>query len=542
MKQYEMMELEWTEKAPRDSQVAVDLVAVFTKEEKSITVKGFYAGNDRYKIRFLPMEAGNYEYEVHGVIEASGSIQVDAAEENTHGPVHAEGTHLQFADGTYFCSFGTTVYALAHQTPELTEETFATLADAPFNKVRMCVFPKHYNYNINDPEYFAFETFDGKEYKGVTLKKNDMIGCWTAAEDISDIWDVNRPCFAFWDAFEEKIERLNQMGIQVDLILFHPYDRWGFSKLQQKDNLVYLDYLLRRFSAYPNIWWSLANEYDLCHAKSLEDWKEIEDFIAGNDPYHHMMSNHNCFPMYDFSHEAITHCSIQKRVMNLVSELQRKYQKPVCYDECAYEGNLKEGWGSISGKEMVNRFWKVTTSGGYCTHGEVFLDPQQENIDEAVLWWAKGGSLHGESPKRIAFLRKIMEEIGAPLDPVAAGLSQIFSMSQEQQEQVTPYLPPNIAFTVQAIGRMDRIELIRHTDSEFEYVGATADQSALLWYYGIDCHARVDIMLPEDKTYRVEVLDAWNMTRETVATGVSGKKEIALPGREYMAVLAMEEV
>ena len=130
---------------------------------------------------------------------------------------------------------------------------------------------------------------------------------------------------------------------------------------------------------------------------------------------------------------------------------------------------------------MVNRFWKVTTSGGYCTHGEVFLDPQQENIDEAVLWWAKGGSLHGESPKRIAFLRKIMEEIGAPLDPVAAGLSQIFSMSQEQQEQVTPYLPPNIAFTVQAIGRMDRIELIRHTDSEFEYVGATADQSALLW-------------------------------------------------------------
>ena len=49
-------------------------------------------------------------------------------------------------------------------------------------------------------------------------------------------------------------------------------------------------------------------------------------------------------------------------------------------------------------------------------------------------------------------------------------------------------------------------------------------------------------MLPEDKTYRVEVLDAWNMTRETVATGVSGKKEIALPGREYMAVLAMEEV
>ena len=66
-----------------------------------------------------------------------------------------------------------------------------------------------------------------------------------------------------------------------------------------EDNLVYLDYLLRRFSAIPEMWWSMANEYDLCAAKTMEDWYAIEDFIVANDPYGHLLSNHNCFGFYD---------------------------------------------------------------------------------------------------------------------------------------------------------------------------------------------------------------------------------------------------
>ena len=34
--------------------------------------------------------------------------------------------------------------------------TLATLADAPFTKIRMCVFPKHYAYNENEPERYPF--------------------------------------------------------------------------------------------------------------------------------------------------------------------------------------------------------------------------------------------------------------------------------------------------------------------------------------------------------------------------------------------------
>ena len=53
---------------------------------------------------------------------------------------------------------------------------------------------------------------------------------------------------------------------------------------------------------------------------------------------------------------------------------------------------------------MVRRFWLGTARGAYVGHGETYLDPQD------ILWWSKGGLLHGESPQRIAFLRKILED------------------------------------------------------------------------------------------------------------------------------------
>ncbi len=533
-RQYEMLEMTFNAPAPEKSDVCVNLTAVFSLQgsEDEYRVKGFYAGDGKYKVRFLPLKAGCWFYRVEGILEAEGALDVKPAAEGSHGPVRAEKTHLKFDDGSWFFSFGTTIYALAHQSKELTEETFASLAKAPFNKVRMCVFPKHYDYNKNDPEFFPFKVLPGETY---TYENLPPFGLDLTKKPI---WDVHHPDFRFWDSFEEKLVRLQKMGIQVDLILFHPYDRWSFSTLSQEDNLVYLDYLTRRFAAFPHLWWSLANEYDLCAAKTPEDWLEIEKAVAAGDPYHHLLSNHNCFPLYDFSHEDITHCSCQLRTMSMVPELQNKYGKPVLYDECVYEGNLPQTWGSISAAEMVNRFWKVTASGGYCTHGEVFLDPDEKNLDEAVLWWAKGGTLKGQSPERIAYLRALTEEIGAPLNPNLSGFGQLLTLPKEEAMKAMAVLPQGLQKLLEAGLSMDAVNLTRHLDAEFDYFGKTEDENTFLYYYGTDCHALVEINLPEDKKYQIEIIDAWNMTREKVMDGVSGNLKVKLPGREYMAVLA----
>ena len=75
-----------------------------------------------------------------------------------HGPVQVRNTHhFAHADGTPHQSIGTTCYAWTHQGDKLETQTLATLKTAPFNKMRMCIFPKSYAYNTNEPVHYPFE-------------------------------------------------------------------------------------------------------------------------------------------------------------------------------------------------------------------------------------------------------------------------------------------------------------------------------------------------------------------------------------------------
>ncbi|MDD6222414.1 MAG: DUF5605 domain-containing protein [Lachnospiraceae bacterium] len=557
MRQYETMELSFQGTAPEGSQAVVDLTAEFVHGDKRVCVNGFYAGDNTYKIRFFADEPGEYHYTVRGLFSDSGSFLVDPVQvpvrknadglllqlPSEHGIVHPDGCHLRFQDGTYFQAFGTTVYALMYQKDALINETMETLKHSPFNKIRLCVFPKHYRYNTNEPEHFPF------------CKRDD------------GSWDVDHPDFIFWDRFEKRLRELFAMGIQVDLILFHPYDRWGFSAMPQKDNLIYLDYLLRRFSAYPGLWWSMANEYDLCFSKTKEDWLAIEEKIASSDPWHHMLGNHNCFRYWDPSGENITHLSWQTRMVTRVGEMMRRFGKPVLIDECCYEGNLPESWGSLSGEEMVQRFWRVDTVGGYCTHGETYLPGTKEAAaatdtgEPEVVWWAKGGRLNGKSPARIAFLRSVLESLPPPLSPLPEGFAGTAGLSDEEiqalyrsGENAGEDAGGNAEDTAEetadaqlqrrrfakAYLSMGQAERDLYLAAGFSFAGH-AGEDAYLWYKDTQCCAQTQIRLPETHTYRIELLDTWEMTRTPVRTGAHGTCQVELPGKPYMAVLAVRE-
>ncbi len=506
MKQYKMFELAFPGEALTDKWAQIDLTAEFTCGDTVKSVKGFYDGDGRYIVRFLPEIPGEWHWKVSGKVNAGGTEVCEPAD-GAHGLVKAVDTHFEYEDGTLFIPFGTTVYALAHQDDALVGETLESLKAAPFNKVRMCVFPKHYDYNRNEPPYYAFE------------KKAD------------GGWDVNRPCIAFWHRFEKILKQIAEMNIQIDLILFHPYDRWGFSELAQRDNLIYLDYLLRRLAAWPNIWWSLANEYDLNTAKSLADWEEIEEYVAGRDPFRHLLSNHNCMCFWDNTRKNITHASLQTKGLSEIPRWIREYKKPVIIDECCYEGNLPHFWGSISGQEMVRRFWRCYASGAYCTHGETFLS------DDEVLWWARGGKLKGESPKRIAFLRQIMESLPGPLTPGEGGFLDLARSDDPVDPEAIPKEMRGFfrAFSA-SIHRMSEQDRTAHLGGEHAWESHCGEE-AYLTYFDLQCYGEQTVQLPEDKAYKAELIDVWNMTREVIAESVSGKTRLTLPGRDNLALL-----
>lgn len=465
----------------------------FRGKEETRTVDGFYDGDGVYRVRFMPSFEGEYTFTVEGSFSEekhSGTFQAVKPSPDNHGMVRVSHTyHFAYEDGTPYYSIGTTCYVWELQSEELQKKTLETLKNSAFNKIRFCIFPKHYDYNLGEPISYPYEgtPMDSSVLTKENFKEYD--GC-----PEGNHFDYKRFNVKHFQHIDDCIRKLMELGIQADLIVMHPYDRWGFSEMSPECDDLYWKYLIARVGAFRNVWWALANEYDLFPKKTLEDWERYARIICEKDVYSHLRSIHNCRPFYDHSRPWITHCSIQRQDLykgaELVNEWRERYRKPIVLDEIAYEGNIQHGWGNISGQEMVRRFWEAFCRGGYPGHGETYM-----NKDD-ILWWSHGGELHGESPERFKFMKKIMDETPAPgLRPMAG---------------------------------------------EWDEVAAEVDESVpshkyYLFYYSFMRPSFRDYYFDDETEYEVEVIDTWNMTIENQGIH-KGKFRVQLPGREYMAV------
>jgi hypothetical protein len=222
--------------------------------------------------------------------------------------------------------------------------------------------------------------------------------------------------------------------------------------------------------------------------------------VQACDPYDHLRSVHNCRPFYDHGKPWVTHCSIQHKDLQKVPEWMQQYGKPVVVDECGYEGDIPRRWGALSAEEMVQRFWLGFACGGYVGHGETYWN------EEEVLWWSKGGQLHGESAPRIAFLCKVIEETPE------YGLTPITEI---------PY---------------------KITDSPRNSMAAGYHGTDYyLFYFGILQPRFREFYLPEGD-FRIDIIDTWNMTIETIEEKASGEVRIELPRKKYLAVRIQRNV
>lgn len=387
---------------PNDKNPFVDywLQGTFCGQSECVTADGFYDGNGIYIIRFMPSFEGSYQFKIKSnfpLENDEGSFFVNGPSDNNHGPVRVHNTwHFAYEDGTPYYSIGTTCYVWELQSDELIGETLNSLEASAFNKIRFCIFPKHYDYNLKEPRSYPYI---GKPMDSSVLNSDNF---WRFdGHSEGNHWNFTEFNVDHFRHIEKCILKLQKLGIEADMIIMHPYDRWGFSCMDAEADRQYWKYVLARLSAYRNVWWSLANEYDLMKDKSINDWEMYADLICKHDPYKHLRSIHNCTHFYDFSRPWITHCSIQRqdvyKCAELVHEWRKRYRKPVVLDEIAYEGNIQQGWGNITAQEMVRRFWEATCRGGYAGHGETYLN------EEGILWWSHGGSLSGESHKGLSF-------------------------------------------------------------------------------------------------------------------------------------------
>ena len=190
--------------------------------------------------------------------------------------------------------------------------------------------------------------------------------------------------------------------------------------------------------------------------------------------------------MYDPAKPWITHVSIQGDDFAKIPEWRAAFRKPLIFDECKYEGNIPKRWGDISAREMTRRFWLGMAYGAYVGHGETYLDAHD------VLWWSKGGVLHGESsgadriPARDRRSRTGVKGYG-PADRRVLSLRR----ARGRILSVLPGLPPTRA------GR-------------FRFAGGV--------------------------TFTAEIIDPWAMTITKADGDFSGKFQLKMPGKEMLAV------
>ena len=462
---------------------------VFTQGGHTIDAPGFYDGDGIWRVRFSPPSEGAWTWTITSDLPdldgRNGGFTVTAPTAGNHGPVAVADTfHFAHADGTPYRQLGTTAYGWTHQEEMQRRRTLETLAASPFNKIRMLVFP---NGSIPHEPLFPFEKSGPGEAD----------------------WDFTRFNPAYFQRLDQQVAALMALGIQADVILFHPYDenRWGFDRMPAEADDRYVRYVVARLAAYRNVWWSIANEFDLLESKADADWDRMFQLVQSTDPHGRLRSIHNWRRIYNQSHPWVTHASIQNGsavVDDARAVIYRDvWYKPVVFDEVRYEGTMEDRWGNLSGQEMTRAFWEGLIAGTYVGHSET-----TPNSDEG-FWLGIGGTLVGESPARLAFFKSVMDAAPAPgYEPIDKWWEQHLG------------------------GKMGRL---------------------YLRYFGEDAPREWTVDLPRDELeggerFEVDVIDTWNMTLDTLpGVFIMARKNryffhdparptVSLPGRQWMAV------
>jgi hypothetical protein len=471
--------------------------AVFKNGDNCKKVRGFYDGYGTYKIRFMPDETGTWTYVTGSnrpdMDKKEGSFTCVSPSSENHGPVKVINQyHFGYSDGKPYYPFGTTVYSFIHQNDDQAAVAIAQLQKSPFNKLRFCVMPQFQDFARLDIEHFPFEQLN----KPASIRKDTIL------------WNFD--CFnpGFFSNLERRIESLEKLGVEADIILFHPYDehKWGFDNMSHETDILYLKYIVARLASYHNVWWSLANEYDFLKYKKAADWASYIKVVAQEDPYGHLCSIHNAKVYYENTNSALTHASIQNG--DLVDGfgkaviLRDAYKKPVIYDEVCYEGDIKYRWGNLTAQEMTYRFWQGMIAGTYVGHGETYIGK------DSVLHLIYGRQLRGQSPQRIKFLRTIVESTGP-------------------WEQVDHFWG------------VDNLAAAANGD----YIIYFGKEKIKKWQFFISRDSKI----PDGTKFEVEIIDTWNMT-VTPVKGVfvtklkDGRivdvdnKSVKLPKKPYLAL------
>jgi hypothetical protein len=280
------------------------LVGEFTAPSgKTVTVEGFYDGEETWRLRFAPDEEGEWRYRLRGegveLLAADpgadpgvgvptsapperGRLRCIAPRRHGFVRIHPSNPYaFAYSDGTPFFPMGDTCYGLYSDTPitaRLRSQYLKTRRGQRFNFVRMHATPHSPDHWEADPDFWAW---------GGTPKQPDL--------------DRFNP--AYFRGLDALIREMGALGMNSELILLNFYlwpgtDTKLWTAARER---LWLRYVTARYAAFSNVFlWTIANEYEThpdgryrLDLPGDPQWaKATARFVKQHDPYHHPVTVH----------------------------------------------------------------------------------------------------------------------------------------------------------------------------------------------------------------------------------------------------------
>ncbi len=340
----------------------------------TLTIPGFYKGNNIWAVRFSPTKIGDWFYTTSSsdtkLNNISGSISCIAnSHPNVHGQLmvdEANKHHFKYEDGTRFFLMGFEIDWLAlidMQDPELikTKQIIDIYASKGFNTVLMNAY-----------------TYDTRWREGKTENEDwgpPLLHAWPGSHDNHNFSQLDT---AYWIHFDKVIEHLFQKGI-VAYIYFKVYNKLvNWPSKGSRDDKLYFSSIVARYQAYPNIIWCFAKEsyYEPDHGYI----HKMLDLITEKDAYNRLRTTHDdngrgkdyAFDGNNGDNLDFYTDQTQGDVYNNSLEDYNLKEWPVSNMEPGYQGG-NDGTSSyqgdnLSAEDLVKRMYLVFMAGAYAAY------------------------------------------------------------------------------------------------------------------------------------------------------------------------------
>jgi hypothetical protein len=333
----------------------LEVDVLFSRGNEQWRVPAFWAGGDRWTVRFAPPVPGDYTFQPRSSDPANsianGTAQTLHVTAYTgeipllqHGPLRVTGDkrHFEYADGTPFLWLGDTWWKglCKRLTWGGFQELTADRKKKGFNVVQIVCGTYPDERGMLQP---SWENEGGMPY----LNK--------------DFSEMNP---AYFDHADRRIKHLVEAGI-VPAITGGWGRAVGFNAVGLPGYKRHFRNLIARYGAYPVVW-ILGGETD----KRQGPWYELARYVREMDPYGRLLGNHSSLlrkaledhVVFDFDMDATGHAAwrtVGAAIKNCQQSLNESPQKPFVSGESCYEMHMQENPASL----QRHQFWALMLAG-----------------------------------------------------------------------------------------------------------------------------------------------------------------------------------